>query len=427
MIGQLGQVLVGFIDNLMVGKLGAAPLAAVSLGNGLFFLTLSLAIGFSLGITPLVAEADAQKNHTKIASFFKNGIALCSIIGVILYGIIKLLQPFLSLLNQPEEVVILANPYLNIVAFSIIPLGIFQAIKQFSDGMSATKYAMIATVAGNIINVFLNYVLIYGKWGFPRLELEGAAIGTLISRICMVIFILFLLFKQDKFRQYFYNFFSKFIQFVTTKKLLKLGFPAALQMLFEFGVFTSSIFLAGLLSTEAQAANQIALNLASMTFMVAVGLGVTATIRTGNQLGKKKYKDLIRIARSLLLLVFIIEFAFALGFIATKDYLPLFYIDDINVTTIASQLLLIVAWFQISDGFQVTLLGILRGLQDVNIPTLCLFIAYWCIGFPISHYLGKPEQMGAWGIWIGLFIGLTTSSALLFIRYRYLVNRFNYN
>ena len=424
MIGQLGQVLVGLIDNLTVGKLGAAPLAAVSLGNGLFFLTLSLAIGFSLGITPLVAEADAQHNNNKITSFFKNGIALCSIIGVLLYGIIKLLQPFLSLLNQPEEVVILANPYLNIIAFSIIPLGIFQAIKQFADGMSATKYAMVATVAGNIINVFLNYVLIYGKWGFPRLELEGAAIGTLISRICMVGFILFLLFKQEKFRQYFKGFFSKLIQTETAKRLLKLGFPAALQMLFEFGIFTSSIFIAGLLSTEAQAANQIALNLASMTFMIAVGLGVTATIRTGNQLGKRQYPDLIRIARSLLLLVFIIEFIFAIGFIAAKDYLPQFYIEDIKVTTIASQLLLIVAWFQISDGFQVTLLGILRGLQDVNIPTVLLFVAYWCVGFPVSYYLGKPEQYGAWGIWIGLLTGLSISSILLFIRYKYLTNKF---
>ncbi|WP_010522132.1 MATE family efflux transporter [Aquimarina agarivorans] len=417
MIGQLGNVLVGFVDNVMVGKLGASALAAVSLGNGLFFLTLSLAIGFSLIITPLVAEADAQNNQQKIRSLLKNGLVLCTLTGGILFVVIKLLQPFLEVLDQPVDVVALANPYINILAFSIVPLAIFQGLKQFSDGLSATRYAMVAAILGNVVNIFFNYVLIYGKWGFPKLLLEGAALGTLIARILMVLLMVFLFYYKQNFRRYLNDFFKKLIDLDVLKKLVKLGLPVALQMLFEFGIFVSSVFLSGSLSTEDQAANQIALNIASVTFMIAVGLGVAATIRTGNQVGKKDAKSLMRITSSILLLVFLIELVFAIFLIATKSYLPTFYIHDKNVIHIAAQLLVVVACFQISDGFQVVLLGTLRGLQDVNVPTLCLFFAYWCVGFPISYFLGSQDLLGSTGIWVGLFAGLSTSSLLLYLRY----------
>lgn len=423
MLGQIGHVLVGLVDNIMVGKLGAEALAAVSLGNGLFFIAMSIAIGFSIAITPLAAEADAQNNTERIKSIFKNGILICTIIGALLYILVKVVQPFLGMFNQPDEVVVLANPYIDMIAYSLVPFAIYQAVKQFSDGMSATSYAMYATIIANLINVLLNYVLIYGKWGFPRLEVEGAALGTLISRIIMLLVLVYFLMKSTQFSLYFISFFRNIYNKEVVQKLLKIGFPSALQMLFEFGIFTSSIFLSGTLSTQSQAANQIALNLASMTFMVVVGLGVTATVRVGNQIGKKDYLELQRIMRSIFLLVLIIQFVFAFMFVVLKDYLPLFYIEDIEVVTIASHLLILVALFQLSDGFQVTLLGALRGMQDVNVPTLLLFIAYWCIGFPIAYFLGKENELGALGIWVGLFVGLTVSSVFLFIRYRYLLSK----
>jgi len=425
MLGQIGHVLVGLVDNIMVGKLGASALAAVSLGNGLFFIAMSIAIGFSFAITPLTAEADGQESIEKAKAFFKNGILICTIIGILLFVLIKLSQPFLVLLNQPEEVLIIANPYIDIIAYSLVPFAIYQAIKQFSDGMSATKYAMYATVIANLINVLLNYLLIYGKWGFPKMEVEGAALGTLISRFVMLAFLVVSLKNSKKFKVYFVSFFKDIYNRIAISRLLKLGFPSALQMLFEFGIFTSSVFLSGVLSTESQAANQIVLNLASMTFMVVVGLGVTSTVRVGNQVGKNNYIELERIMRSIFLLVFIIQCFFALIFVLFKDYLPLFYIDDVKVVAIASQLLLMVALFQLSDGFQVTILGALRGMQDVNVPTLLLFIAYWCIGFPVAYFLGKENWLGAFGIWVGLFVGLSVSSFLLFIRYRYLISEKN--
>ena len=420
MMGQLGHVLVGLADNLMIGQLGAAQLAAVSLGNSLVFIALSLGIGFSFAITPLIAEADGAGNIEEGRSYFHHGVMLCTVNGVALFLLLLLAKPILYHLDQPPEVVALAIPYLEIVAFSMIPLMIFQAYKQFADGLSQTKYAMYATLLANVVNVIFNFLLIYGIWIFPRLELEGAAIGTLISRFFMLWFLWEVLRKKKKFKQYFIWSKNEFFKLAIFKRILALGFPTALQMFFEVAIFTGTIFLAGMLGTNPQAANQIALNLASMTFMIAVGLGVTATIRVGNQKGLQNYKELRRIAFSIFLLVFLIEAVFAILFILMKDWLPTFYIDNVDVIVLAAQLLVVAALFQLSDGLQVVILGALRGLQDVKIPTLICFVAYWIIGFPVSIYYGKAENLGSMGIWLGLLAGLSASAIMLYFRFNYL-------
>ncbi len=420
MLGQLGHILVALADNLMVGQLGAPQLAAVSLGNSLVFIALSLGIGFSFAITPLIAEADGAGDIEKGRLHFHHGIIMCAVNGVLLFVLLLFAKPILYHLNQPEEVVELAIPYLEIVALSMIPLMTFQAFKQFADGLSQTRHAMYATLLANVVNVVFNYFLIYGIWLFPRLEVEGAAYGTLISRFFMLILIIYMLKRKEKFKPYFHWGSKDHIKLSEFKDLIRLGFPTALQMLFEVAIFTAAIFLSGILGTNAQAANQIALNLASMTFMIAVGLGVTATIRVGNQKGKGDFPNLRRIAFSIFLQVFLIEAVFAVGFILLKDVLPPFYIDNQEVIFLSAQLLIVAALFQLSDGIQVTILGALRGLQDVNIPTGICFIAYWVIGFPISWYLGKGDQMGSQGIWIGLLAGLTASAIMLYFRFNYL-------
>ena len=420
MLGQLGHVMVGLVDNLMIGQLGPAPLAAVSLGNALVFIAMSLGIGFSFAITPLIAEADGAQDIDSGRSYFHHGLILCTLNGIILFLLLLVAKPVLYYLDQPAEVVELAMPYLEIVAFSMIPLMAFQAFKQFADGLSQTRYAMYATLLSNIVNVVFNYILIYGIWVFPRLELVGAAWGTLISRFFMLWFIWEILRKRKKLKAYFIWTRNEILKWPVFKRLLALGFPTALQMLFEVAIFTGTIFLAGNLGTNPQAANQIALNLASMTFMIAVGLGVTATIRVGNQVGLRKYRELRRIALSIFLLVFLIEAVFAVLFILLKDILPVFYIDNAEVIILAAQLLIIAALFQLSDGIQVVILGALRGLQDVRIPTVICFIAYWIIGFPVSFYFGQEEQLGSMGIWLGLLAGLTASALMLYFRFNYL-------
>ncbi len=423
MIGHLGHVLVGLADNIMVGRLGAAPLAAVSLGNSFVFIAFSIGIGFSMAITPLIAEADGEGDDDKGRRLFQHGLILCSLLGVSMFFMLLVAAPVMRYMDQPEEVVELAMPYLNIVALSMIPLMVFQAYKQFTDGMSKTKYGMQANVIANIVNVALNFMLIYGFWIFPRLELVGAAYGTLISRFVMLIFIIWILNSRPRFRTFFVWLKFKEIKKEIFSKIINLGFPTAMQMLFEVGVFTAAIWLAGTMGTIDQAANQIALNLSSMTFMIAVGLGVAATIRVGNQKGLRQFSELKRISLSIFLQVFIIELFFALGFFLFKNQLPMMYIDNAEVVNTAASLLLIAGLFQLSDGIQVVVLGALRGLQDVRIPTYITFIAYWIIGFPICYLLGKTFELGSQGIWIGLLAGLTASAIMLLARFQYLTKK----
>ncbi|MEN8185630.1 MAG: MATE family efflux transporter [Bacteroidota bacterium] len=423
MIGQLGHVLVGFADNIMVGRLGAAPLAAVSLGNSFFYVALSLGIGFSLALTPLIAESDGENDIEKGRNIFQHGLILCTIMGIVMFLMLLFSTPLLKLMNQPSEVVELAIPYLEIVAFSMIPLMIFQAFKQFTDGLSNTHYGMQATIISNIVNVVLNFLLIYGFWIFPRLEIKGAAIGTFVSRIVMVVFVYLILKSKNKFKPFFHRLRKSEIHKKVFYKIVNLGFPTAMQMLFEVGIFTASVWLAGTLGTVDQAANQIALNLASMTFMIALGLGVAATIRVGNQKGLQNFLELRRISFSIFLQIFMIMFVFAILFFAFRKFLPMIYIDNAEVIATAASLLFIAGLFQLSDGLQVVVLGALRGIQDVKIPTYLTFIAYWIIGFPTSYFLGIKFGYGSLGIWIGLLAGLTASSVFLFIRFNYLTNK----
>ncbi len=426
MMGMLGHTFVGLIDNIMVGQLGTAELAAVSLGNSFMFIAMSLGIGFSTAITPLVAEADAENNFKNGKSAFKHGLFLCTTLGIVLFLLILFAKPLMYLMKQPIEVVELAIPYLDLVAFSLVPLVSFQALKQFSDGLSMTKHPMYATLIANVVNIVLNYLLIFGKFGFPEMGIVGAAVGTLTSRFVMVIFLWVLLRKKEKSKEYVTHIKFMILENKMMKKIIALGFPSSLQMFFEVAIFTAAIWLSGILGKNPQAANQIALNLSSMTFMVAMGLSVAAMVRVGNQKGLQKFTDLRRIAISIFLLGFLIATVFALVFIVCNQILPKIYldvddvqnlVDNTEVISIAAKLLIIAALFQISDAIQVTVLGALRGLQDVKIPTVITFIAYWIVGFPISYYLGLHTEYKSSGIWIGLLAGLTTSALLLYFRF----------
>ena len=419
-LGQIAHLIVALADNIMVGKLGAAQLAAVSLGNTLVFVAMSIGIGFSFAITPLVAETHSNGALDKTRSYLDNGFLLCVVLGLVLSGTLFLIEPILYYMDQPPEVVELAIPYMRWVALSLIPLMLFQGLKQFSDGLSFTTMPMYAAIGANAVNVFLNYLLIYGKWGMPRLEVEGAAIGTLVSRVLMFVFLYISLSRKRELK----NFFDKSVKFSKQAilKLVNIGFPTAMQMFFEVSLFTAAIILSGKLGTEYQAANQIALNLSAITFMFGVGLSVVATIRVSNQLGLKNFSELKRIARSIFLMTLVLEIIFAIFFVTFNDLLPQLYIKESVVIQLAASALLIAAIFQISDGFQVVILGALRGLQDVWVPSIICLVSYGLLGLPVSYYLGLKTELALTGIWIGLCVGLTASSLLMYFRYRYLLS-----
>ena len=429
---MLGHTLIGIVDNFMVGNLGSTELAAVSLGNSFVFIGMSLGIGFSTAITPLIAEADAEKDEQKIRTTFHHGLFLCTILGIAVFLLIVLAKPIMLLMNQPEAVIALATPYIDWVAFSLIPVIIFQGYKQFADGLSQTKYSMYAIYLANVVHVFFNYVLIYGEWGFPKLGILGAALGTVISRIMMLVFLHYILKIHPKFKSYFKDFSFDEIKKSILKKIISLGFPSALQMLFEVTLFTSAIWLSGSLGKNSQAANQIALTMSSTTFMFAMGFSVAAMIRVSNQKGLRDYKELIVVARSIFLLAILLETVFGVFFVISHQFLPHLFLnmndplqtlDNIEIIGIASKLLLVAAVFQISDGIQVVVLGALRGLQDVKIPMYITFVAYWVIGFPVSFYLGRHTDLGATGIWIGLLAGLTSAALFLYLRFTRLTKK----
>ena len=432
MLGMLGHTLVSLVDNIMVGKLDPTNLAAVSLGNSFIFIGMAIGIGFSSAITPLIAEADSENNHHKLQSTFVHGIILCTALSLLLFLSIFFFRDIMLLMNQPEAVVELALPYLELVVISLIPLLIFQAFKQFCDGLSLTIYPMYAAVIANVINVLINYVLIFGKFGFPQMGIMGAAIGTLISRTVMLVFLILIVKYNSKIKQCLNDIRQIKIDKLMFKKILDIGIPSSLQMVFEVVFFTTAIWLSGLLGENPQSANQIALNLSSMTFMIASGLSVSAMVRVGNQKGLNNYVDLRRISFSILLLGLILALFFALCFILFNDILPYIYVDlnnplnykdNLEVINITSKLLIIAAIYQISDTIQVIILAALRGMQDVKIPTIITFVSYWLIGFPISYFLGSEDMLGSEGIWIGLLCGLTIAATLLYIRFNFLTNR----
>ena len=429
MLGMVGHTLVQFVDNIMVGQLGTTELAAISLGNSFVFIAMSIGIGFSTAITPLIAEADAEQNQHALQKVLHEGLRLCIILGVVLFLGVYIAKPLLFQMGQEPEVVALAFPYLNWVAVSLLPLVIFQAFKQFSDGMSLTRYSMYATVLANVVNVVINYFLIFGMWIFPKWGVTGAAVGTLASRVTMLIFVVILLYRDPRTAAIMRQLVPKQLYKKELNQLLELGLPSSFQMFFEVSFFTFAIWVCGFLSKDAQAANQIALNLSSMTFMVAMGLSVAATIRVGNQKGFKAFGELKRIALSVFLLTLLLDVVFAGFFVACNEWLPWLYLDSATgldtfaVAELAGSLLFIAAFFQIFDGAQVVGLGSLRGLQDVRIPTWITFLAYVLIGVPVMLYLSVEAAMGARGVWIGLCLGLVVSSLLLYLRFRYLSNK----
>lgn len=431
-LGMLGHTLIGIVDKLMVGRLGAAELAAVSLGNSFIFVAMSIGIGFSTAITPIVAQADAAKDKDQVRSAFHHGLVLTTLLGLILFLAVYFSKPIMAYMGQPEDVIALASPYLDWVAFSLIPAIAYQGYKQFADGMSLTKYPMYAIVLSNIIHIPLNFMLIYGMWGFPEMGVTGAAIGTVISRIAMVIFMHYLLAGRSRVKEYFHGFSLRKLSGEMTGKIVGLGLPSAMQMLFEVALFTSAIWLCGNIGKTSQAANEIALSIATLTYMFAMGLSVAGTIRVSNQRGLKDEVALVRVARSVFLLTLFVEAAFALIFIVFSGPLPKLFLDlsdgaqqaeNLRVVAIASKLLIVAAFFQLFDGLQAVVLGALRGIQDVKIPMWIAFASYWIIGFPVSWYLGLHTSLGPEGVWYGLLAALLSASVFLYLRFHYLTRQ----
>jgi MATE family multidrug resistance protein len=439
MITQAGQIMVNLVDNFMVGglggkydymiddQLGKTALGAVSLGNAVFVTALVVAFGFSFAISPLVAAADASKDKSGAAKIFSHGLVLNLLLAISLLILLELARPLLYHLGQPRDVIDMAMPFLSIMAWSLIPIMIFQSFRQFSEGLSLTIPVTVATIVGNIVNIIMNYGWIYGYWGFPRLEVEGAGWGTFVARISMLVVLMITLLYFKKTKEYLkaVNFknFEKAIFF----KISKMGIPTAMTSFFEVSAFTGAAFVCGYALSQDEmglhlakvnlAAHQIAISLASTTFMMCMGLGVAATVRVGYQKGLKDYVTLRAAGLSTIYMVIAFMMIFGIAMILLRFQLPTFYLDNQEVINLAAQLLIIASLFQLSDGIQLVVLGALRGMQDVFIPSIITFISYWLIAIPLGVVLAIHYEMRAHGMWIGLLIGLTVAAIMLLLRF----------
>lgn len=420
MLGQMGQIMVNLADNLMVGRLGAEDLAAVSVANAIFVIFLVVGMGISFALPPLVSEAHGAKEEKKISQYFKHSLIINIVFAAFSFVIILFGEQFLYYLGQQPEVLIKAKPYLLITAWSIFPLMLFQTLRCYADGLSRTILPMVAIIIGNLLNIVLNYGFIFGQLGLPELGVTGAAVSSLIARMMMLILLLFILFRSKSLWQHISmaNYFS--YKKALFKKTLSLGIPSSLQMFFEVSAFSAAALIMGLIGEVEQAAHQISINLASVTFLICTGLAMAATIRVGNQLGKKDYPKLRDAGFSAIVQVTLFMFVTAILFILLRYWLPWLYISDNSVISIAALLLVYAALFQIPDGVQVTALGALRGIQDVKIPTLITFCSYWCFGIPISYLASQKFNFGPSGVWIGLIVGLSLSATLLTYRFHIL-------
>lgn len=416
-IGQLGFIMMGVVDSIMVGSIGAIPLAGATLANSLFILLFIIGLGISIAVTPLVAIAVGGNRYEECGVLFRQSLLVNMITGVVLALLIIISSNFLVYIDQPPEVVGQAQSYSRILGLSVIPSMLFASYKQFIEGFSVMKPAMIVVLLANLINILVNWILIFGKLGFPALGLNGAGWATFISRVFMALVIMVYVMRSGRFKKYDVTFHFKSINRKIIRKILALGLPGGIQYFFEVGAFSFAVVMVGWLGTNQLAAHQIAINLASISFMSAVGVSAAGSIRVGNAVGKKSIGETRRAGFTAIIISASIMSCFGIAFVLLRDILPRLYIDNPAVISFASSVLVIAALFQISDGVQAVGIGILRGLMDVKAPTLITFIAYWIIALPIGYLLGFVFGYGIIGVWVGLFLGLTSSALMLTLRF----------
>jgi len=419
-VSQLGHTLVHLADGIIVGHFaGTVQLAAVSLVNSLFMLILVLGLGISYGLTPLIAQANGSRDKTACGKLLANSLVINFCFSVILYALVYGVSiSVIDHLGQSPDVVKHAKPYLNLLGFSIIPLMIFQAFKQFTEGLGFTKQAMMISIWGNVVNVIIGIILVKGMFGISPMGVKGVGISTLIDRILMAIVMGTYVFRSKNFKAYLSDFTLAAIGKLRINQIIKLGAPVAMQYAFEISAFSGAGIIIGTIGKIEQAAHFTALSLAAFTYMLASGIASAATIKTGNNLGKKSFTDLRRSAIASYHVVILFMSLTAVLFILANNVLPYIFTNDVVVIEIAAQLLILAGFFQLFDGTQVVGLGVLRGIGDVNMPTFITFLSYWVIGIPLGYFLGIYLGVGVKGIWYGLTFGLLTASILLFWRFQ---------
>jgi len=423
-LGEVAQMSLGIIDTAMVGAVSYKQLAAAALVMSVINFPYVFGIGITISVSQMVSMANGRRDKKSVSHYLYNGFWVCAISAVIISLAIELSKNILFHLDQDPIVAQLALPYLQIMGWSVIPMLLFLALKQFTDGLEHTKTAMILSLSALPINAFLNWLFIYGNWGFPRMELVGAGWGTLITRILIFIVLGLIILYHRTFRRYVaVRSIVWKLKWNTIKELLDIGIPSSFQITMEAGAFAISGILIGTIGAVEQAAHQIALSIASLTFMVSMGLSQAGSIRASNTFGRNDWPLIHAIGKSTIIMALMYGTFCAAIFIIFRFQLPYVFNDNSEVVSMAAYLLLFAALFQISDSTQAISAGLLRGIKDVKVPTVFIAIAYWAIGIPVGCLLAFYFKMGAAGIWTGFIAGLTFSAGFLSFRFKKMVQK----
>ena len=418
-IAQLGVVLMGVADNIMVGRmLGKTALGAAGLANSIAFMVGSLAVGGLAVVAPLVSKANAEQDTGRISQLFRASIWVAIGFSVVLTTITGLCAAYFPLFGQPDSVNVLAEPFLWVIGLSNIPLILFVATKQLSDGLGLTRVAMSVTLVGLAINVVLNYLGMSEH--YLDLGILGAAYATLTTRVVMFV----VLFGYVKWNRRFEAIFQAAYAHLPLKEMAglitKLSIPGGFQFFFEIAAFSIAVIMMGWIGENELAAHQVAINIASTFYMMASGIGFAGGIRVGDGRGQGRPSQIRRSGNVAVGLVIAFMSTTMLAMIFLDEWFVSLYLNEPTVRAIAIRLIFIAAIFQLSDGLQVVALGTLRGLSDVTLPTIITFVAYWVIALPLGYVLAFYTDLAERGVWYGLLAGLTASAVLLLFRFYHL-------
>ena len=442
MFTQLGAAMVGLADSIMVGHYSTADLAAVSFSNALFFTVMVFAMGALMGVTPLVGhvhgrlekliqtgttEEEITHKHEQIASYLVNGLVFTAIMCLFSLLLLAPCIPYLDAFGQEPEVIVCARPYYILIVLSIVPFLLFCFLKQFLEGLGNTFVAMMITLGCNLLNIFLNWVFIFGHWGFSPMGAEGAGWATLISRLLMPVCFIVAMFIKPEWRHYLAI--SRKKSAISRREvgsLIAIGAPIGLQSFAEAFLFTASFVIIGWISKEALAAHHIANQMCDLTFMLAQGIGAATTIRVSHQLGKGDLLAVRMASRASIHLCLLMNTIGASIMFFFRYQIPYIFSDDPQVAEIASTLLIFGALFQYADGLQCIGAAMLRGIQDVRVPMQIALFAYIAVGLPLGLYLTFPLGLGAKGMWMAFVIALAIPAVLFHIRFNRQLKRMKY-
>ncbi len=413
---QVGSMLMGVVDTIMVGRVSPGALASVALGNMYFFAISIFGVGVLFALDPIVAQALGARDELAVRRGLQRGLVLSLVLTVPITLVLLTARPVLELVNQPPEVIPDAAGYVYRNALSVWPFYVFVVLRQTLQAHHRVLPIVLTVIVANVVNAVLNYAWIYGNFGFPAMGVIGSAWATTASRWLMAVLLLAL--GWGTLKPYVARVAPNLLDLAPLKRMLKLGLPIGAQMMLEGGAFNVMALLMGWLGVTQVAAHQIALNLASLTFMVPLGVSSAAAVLVGHAVGRGDPEGVRRSTAASLVVGAGFMLCTGAMFILAPQPLASLYTADVTVLALAALLLPLAGLFQVFDGLQVVAIGLLRGLGDTRTPMIVNVIGFWCIGMPVSLWLGFGLDFGAVGLWWGLVVGLVMVATFLIVRVR---------